>query len=128
MSRVLLTRIVEWTAWMPVEQDINGSPLSLAHGMSAFQIDDDERVMEVSISPAGRSRIWNHATGKEQQLAGPIGPRCEQQSLRAFQAILVRPATDDEVQHMEAAEKADDNGGAKTAGAAKLHLPHGYKS
>lgn len=126
MTRVLLTRIVEWTAWMPIERDPN-VPLGMAHGVSAFQVDDDERLMEVAVSSTQKRRVWNHKTGKEQKI-DVQGPHCETQVLYAFQAVLVRQATFDEVQHMEAAEKADDNGGAKSAEGSKLHLPPGYKS
>lgn len=85
-KKTVLIRVVEWTAFVPQRKD-SSSPLMLANGITGFEIDESERVVEVSVGSTGHERHFPMEIDGEQ--------RNIRHTLYAFQALLA--ATADEL-------------------------------
>jgi hypothetical protein len=82
-EETVLIRIVEWTEWLPGQQD-ESSELVLNQGVTGFQTGKTERLLEVAVSGTGRNRrirIQNDDSGKVTTVP---------YALYAFQAVLAQ--------------------------------------
>lgn len=83
-NKTVLIRVIEWTAWLPQDKDAS-TPLMMSHGVTAFEADDSEKVLEVAVSATGQSRhIPMEVDGAN------INKR---HGLYAFQAVLASQTT-----------------------------------
>lgn len=87
-KKTVLVRVVEWSAWLPQEKDVSSS-LMMSHGITGFEAEEAERLVDLAVSGVGQSR---HIPMKDEN-DNPVNIR---HGLYAFQAVLASQAPADE--------------------------------
>lgn len=77
--RTVLVRVHEWSAWIPQQRD-EASPMFLSSGMTAFEIEPHEKVLEVEVASTGTNRHFPITLGGETAQV--------RHGLYAFQAVM----------------------------------------
>lgn len=101
--KTVVIRVTEWSAWLPANKDPHVN-INIHEGLTAFQAEDNEKLLEVAVTATGvsRSRPEQVPVGPDEEPQGIVDPQTKMQTINRpyglylFQAMLAHERPVDE--------------------------------